>query len=590
MEGDGNRLPWGKPKPPTTPSANSDGAEQVPLWRRRGSMRPPIQDAREPAPRRQELTQEPSSSSSPLPSTRQDPPNIREPLRRQPDPRQDIVAGLPPLPFRTQDPSSANAPQRRQDPTRQVQRRTSDTLSRSPESPIAREPPRRRHDSTPDATTMASGGPSRRRGSSTQRAGASRDYSAASWRDNANPLPIANTPTPPPPAIHPPWPKAHPTKLTNKNVAYMTIRLSDINPGIMPHISIKECKFLASYNWIKADVASIYVPGTPARWSPPALPFTIAPDSEQDEHRRLITAPRWAPFFASMLIMQPNYPLGEIDLVTDRSSLRRLFEWVCSSSTEDSWRLDANIVEGTMFLSKWVKSFGRFIGPGHSGYGFGFEKACLKFEGDVNDSSSHHRILEYELGGLKCLVQSEADGYVADNNTQAESGESSNSRTDASTSRTESLFPEVDGVKVIQKGDFVSPLSIVEAKCTSHRTPLQQQKDRVSLQCWLSQTQTVLAGQHQQGTVNNIETFRMGSSFSQWEKHVGHQHELRRLIGLIKVIRKTARDNASGRCYLIYDVDAGPGILQVLRANDDTRVSLSDEVKEQFWPRPTPSS
>jgi hypothetical protein len=46
----------------------------------------------------------------------------------------------------------------------------------------------------------------------------------------------------------------------------------------------------------------------------------------------------------------------------------------------------------------------------NSGYGHEFEKAFLKFEEELKDRSTHHRIIEYEIGGMKWVVRYEADG------------------------------------------------------------------------------------------------------------------------------------------------------------------------------------
>lgn len=34
------------------------------------------------------------------------------------------------------------------------------------------------------------------------------------------------------------------------------------------------------------------------------------------------------------------------------------------------------------------------------------------WESDVSESRSHHRVLEYDFGGLKCVMRFQADGYV----------------------------------------------------------------------------------------------------------------------------------------------------------------------------------
>jgi hypothetical protein len=157
--------------------------------------------------------------------------------------------------------------------------------------------------------------------------------------------------------------------------------------------------------------------GAPALWTAPNLPSIIPKDDSiafQDQNSNRVITPSFAPFFAALITMQPSYSLLPVALVTDRNSLRKLFDFV-SGHPGEHWRNEAELVEGTLFLTRWEANSVRIItGSLNSGYGYEFEKAFLKFEEDLGDSSTHHRILEYEIGGMKWVVRYEADGYSND--------------------------------------------------------------------------------------------------------------------------------------------------------------------------------
>lgn len=61
------------------------------------------------------------------------------------------------------------------------------------------------------------------------------------------------------------------------------------------------------------------------------------------------------------------------------------------------------------------------------GYGHEFEKAFTIFDQDLTNSSSHHRIVQCNLGGMNCLVRFEADAYFDDCPTSSSHSPSSKS-------------------------------------------------------------------------------------------------------------------------------------------------------------------
>lgn len=112
--------------------------------------------------------------------------------------------------------------------------------------------------------------------------------------------------------------------------------------------------------------------------------------------------------------MRPNFDMMPIDLVTDRNSLRKLLRFVSGKIPQD-WRIDVDIVENTIFFTRWEENQIQIItGAKESGYGHEFEKAFLTYDSDLRQSSGHHRIVRYNLGGIECMVRFEVDGCLDD--------------------------------------------------------------------------------------------------------------------------------------------------------------------------------
>jgi hypothetical protein len=198
---------------------------------------------------------------------------------------------------------------------------------------------------------------------------------------------------------------------------------------------------------------------------------------EENLDRKIILS--LTPLFAALEVVKPAYSLLPISLVTDRNSLRKLFDFASGTRGVGSWwQIEVEVVENTMIFTRWEKDSYRFVtGSFNSGYGHEFEKAFIKFNSDLEDSMAHHRIIEYEIGGMKWVVRSEADGYFEEDDSGVV-GQSKDEGTDpslehpvplAKVSPASKLFSS-DELTVIQKGFIVSPESIIEVKCRSMKT------------------------------------------------------------------------------------------------------------------------
>ncbi|KAE9365157.1 hypothetical protein N431DRAFT_298108, partial [Stipitochalara longipes BDJ] len=304
---------------------------------------------------------------------------------------------------------------------------------------------------------------------------------------------------------------------------------------------------IASYNWCDSNEPVIFVPGCPARWNSPNLPYQVAKDNGQafiDQNAHRSPSASFDPFFKALLTMNPNFDMNPIQLITDRNSLRKLLQSVSGKITK-SWRIDVDIIEDTMFFTRWEEHQVQIITEARdSGYGHEFEKAFLSFDSNLKDSSGHHRIVRYNLGGIECLVRFEVDGYLDDGigvdskaPTVDELGQALAGLGVQDSSKV-STAPTATEVKVIEKGYLVDDNTTLELKSRSVNMNLKIQDYMPQL--WISQTRNLFVGRHKDGLVEiQPPKFDMTEHFPAWETK--NQDHLKSLVGLISEIKEVVQ-------------------------------------------------
>ncbi|PMD31698.1 hypothetical protein L207DRAFT_441396 [Hyaloscypha variabilis F] len=295
----------------------------------------------------------------------------------------------------------------------------------------------------------------------------------------------------------------------------------------MTSVDIKDFTFIASYNWCNSDEPAIFVPGCPAKLTLPKLPYQVAKDNGQafiDQNAHRSPSASFDPFFKALLTMHPNFDMKPIELTTDRNSLRKLLQFV-SGKTTKSWRMDVDIIEDTMFFTRWEPHQVQIItGARDSGYGHEFEKAFLSFASDLKESSGHHRIVRYNLGGIECLVRFGVDGYLGDDvsvdNKTSTVKELEQALADLNIQDSNKVSATATAtaaeVKVIEKGRLVDDSTTLELKSRSLNMSLKMAE--YIPQLWISQTRNLFVGRHKNGLVKEqVKKFDMSEYFPTWE-------------------------------------------------------------------------
>lgn len=321
--------------------------------------------------------------------------------------------------------------------------------------------------------------------------------------------------------------------------------------------------------------------GCPARWNPPPLPYQVPKDNgkvsiDQNSHRS--PSASFDPFFKALLNMHPNFDMKPIQLTTDRNSLRKLLRFV-SGKVPENWRLDVDIVEDTLFFTRWEENRIQIItGAFASGYGHEFEKAFLSYDSNLQESSGHHRIVRYNLGGIECLVRFEVDGYV--DGGSGVDGELSHALSGLGFQKSPNLFASnpASEVKVIQRGHLVNNKAILELKSKSG-TRLKM--NEIIPQLWISQTHNLFVGRHERGLVDaEPERFDMDEKFPDWQ--VTNQDHLSSLVTLITEIREAVKKTKGGKCMLVCRKEEKPRILRMYKRSG-VAFFLPKGVREKCW-------
>lgn len=169
---------------------------------------------------------------------------------------------------------------------------------------------------------------------------------------------------------------------------------------------------IASYSWFESTLPFIAVPGMsigrilndlvytkilghPRIWS--NAPLRVPADSGLyfvDGHgAHMGHQSPLLPIFAAIDTLHDNFPYRDLDLVTDRNSLRKLLRCI-DQQRDRAFRIDIDLVGKTCLFTRREESLMETISD-FRGYGHEFEKAATRSRRGFEEEASHHRIVTY---------------------------------------------------------------------------------------------------------------------------------------------------------------------------------------------------
>jgi hypothetical protein len=358
------------------------------------------------------------------------------------------------------------------------------------------------------------------------------------------------------------------------------IEVDSLTPVNLPVTWNQDPEFLCSYNWQAStdDTNTIFVPGAPAKWTPPTLPHTLDQDSGysySDYNYARQPGKPYEPMFAALSIMNPTYDFTPIDVLADRNNLRVLLEFV-QGKANGPFRLDLFTVFNTLII---VRNEGRWWkhADGKS-YGGNFEKFFTTPTKGMEDATSHYRAIRYPMGPLNVVCRFEADAY--DDGVESVLTESEREAVVSGGLPSRPTFRYNAPIRVLQKGHIVPTSQMVELK-----TQAKKEEFRPVIcqdQLWFGRTSLLYTGPYgpEGGLISRIRFEDATARVKKWEDK--NQENLRKLAGLLQILKdimkKERRPNRA--VVLVREDKAGP---LTVRSMETTKQVVGREAFQRHW-------
>ncbi|KAF2190953.1 hypothetical protein K469DRAFT_513287, partial [Zopfia rhizophila CBS 207.26] len=361
---------------------------------------------------------------------------------------------------------------------------------------------------------------------------------------------------------------------------------------------------LSSFNWMDFSKPAIAIPGFPPRLKPPSPGLKIAPDAvafpANRAGARVSHAYAFEPLMRSLYLSCPAFDMSGIKLVTVLNNLRKLIQ-IAAGVTVAPFRIDLELMDDTLFMSRWASDL---YSTSSKGYGRGFEQACCEYTTDLAMSTSYHRVIRYDLGGLSCLVQFEADAYSCDCHGSEQSYLRAATLTSsiggrfqpllATSERHEQSSEETDedqttvgtaatsALGIYRIGSIIPSTCLVEIK-SKEKKNINSMDDTLA-QLWLGQRTNLFTATHSRGHFQEGRMESMGDMVTSWRKR--NQDGLQRFVRLLErideCIRMQKSTNGHSRAAMVYRPGDKGGEIALFSRHDGERM-LPNDLQAQIW-------
>ena len=295
--------------------------------------------------------------------------------------------------------------------------------------------------------------------------------------------------------------------------------------------------------------------------------------------------------------MLPSFSFDELDIISDRRPIRKLYGFV--TGDPGAFEFGVEIVGSTALFIRIEKQT-RDVPGGYQGYRRTFEENYTKIARAALGSTSHHRIIRYDFGGLQCLVRSAVDAFIRsaeellspDLDPVTDSGDLvSYMKATSLGAQAPSLDmqPTAPGVSVVKGGIVVPRKCCLELKTRSKFAKYPWDIEQKLPDLWISQTQTFVVASHQHwGTKwasprlaifssKDIRVKSMHGELFAWErKNAAALEKLRHVLS--EVIQAAKEINAP--CIVGFDGDKKT--LLVRKVEKGTMLGLSNDLRKKW--------
>ena len=342
----------------------------------------------------------------------------------------------------------------------------------------------------------------------------------------------------------------------------------------------------------------ILVLGAPPMYTPLNLPTTIQKDSKVP-HR----LPRgsktfcggYLPLLTSLRVMNNQFDFDSVNILTHRNSLRKLFNFI-SGRAKDSFRIDVQIIRDTLVLVRREQNWNKVLFGQTVGYGRSFENAFTTPVKGLEQSTAYHRVIQYKLGHLHCVVQFEVDASLSSSNDSADSNdkkalsptkdaESLNAALEnlsIKPTTSQSKIGSKTSLKVENCGSEVPVTELAELKSGKKFKKEKNSKDKFA-QLWFGRTPFLITGEYtgKNDEFDSVSVQRAVDNFAGWEAK--HQADLRKLVALLEELKRVAMRAKGTRFFVACDKKVKPLQLQIYKDQSRGPCAIPKEFVEMFW-------
>jgi hypothetical protein len=186
------------------------------------------------------------------------------------------------------------------------------------------------------------------------------------------------------------------------------IKIGDIQEDVCESIlELGNYSQIGSYNWCEKDRGKIIIPGVPRIYNNSTKLYQL----DKNSHKQMVDENRYhqpeyplESILKAVNICRPEFSFENVDFVTDRNNLRKLFNFV-ESSADKSFRIEFQKIGNTIFLIRNEEKTEEVCND----YGKSFENKVTTSNSDSSIEGSHRRIVSYEFGSFKLVVRFEVD-------------------------------------------------------------------------------------------------------------------------------------------------------------------------------------
>lgn len=310
------------------------------------------------------------------------------------------------------------------------------------------------------------------------------------------------------------------------------------NEGPSDHIEVEDCELIASYNLLEGLQKTILVPGRPPAWTPLAPHSRLRPDSGnyyRDENAARFPEHPMEPAVKSIFHLTPSFDSSKIEVFACGSTLGDLLRY--SLGRAQPFSFTVHVLGSTAFFLRRNNSPIELI-EDVKGFGHSFPEANTTWGPDVVGSSSHNRIIQYTVGGLRLLVRFEGDGYTLDDADDLEEEEmkpqrnnedlmtkaaswnidskSSALKAPEDDAATHSKVPEPLSIR--SQGRLIPQSSVFDLKTRSSRKPKDEVMAEQIPRLWVRQIRKFILAFHSKGDFDTAEVLDVGNLLGDWER------------------------------------------------------------------------